>query len=555
MKKDRIKRFLIERGKTAIPGLLTAFATCFMLFIYAPLELYVTNQTEFWFDFYKILKAVLENFAIFFAVNAFVILLAAGISKVLCRIFTGMELAALLTLYVQGNFLVNHMPPFDGTEIIWEDYRGENIKTVIVCILITAVIAVAAKLLGTKRFQGICMAVSAGLGGILLFTLVTIILTTGAYRERTTYYALENGQYQLSQDQNFLILLLDAVDAKAFEEVMDSDPTYEETFADFTYYPDMVGAYPWTAYSVPYILSGKWYDGDQYYLDYAAAAVDESGLFRELSERDYDIALYESDPWVTSYTYQFSNMVELQHELYVWKYFRRAICKLGGIRYAPFFLKEYCYRAISQTQGQHNAFVDESNPLYTWDLKEFATHMQEEEVTYQDDKCFRYYHLQGGHVPFLYDADLNAVGDADYSETLEANIRVIDRFLQKLKQSGVYDNSIIIVMADHGFDPQDEVSAYDRQNPLFLVKGVGESHPLQKSLVPAAYEDLPDAYVKLMNGAAGGDIFPYKEGEKRERRYIFYENTNHIMYEWMQTGPAWDFGAYRATGVSYQRKN
>ena len=182
----------------------------------------------------------------------------------------------------------------------------------------------------------------------------------------------------------------------------------------------MVGAYPWTAFSVPYILSGKWYEGEEYYLDYAAAAVDESGLFRELSERDYDIALYESDPWVTSYTYQFSNMVELQHEAYVWKYFRRAICKLGGIRYAPFFLKEYCYRAIVQTQGQHNAFVDESNPLYTWDLKEFATHMQEEEVTYQEGKCFRYYHLQGGHVPFLYDADLNAVGDSSYTETLEA---------------------------------------------------------------------------------------------------------------------------------------
>lgn len=376
-----------------------------------------------------------------------------------------------------------------------------------------------------------------------------------AYRERSTYYALENGQYRLSQDQNFLVLLLDAVDAKTFEEVMDSDPAYTETFADFTHYPDMVGAYPWTAFSVPYILSGKWYEGEEYYLDYAAAAVDESGLFRELSERDYDIALYESDPWVTTYTYQFSNMVELQHEAYVWKYFRRAICKLGGIRYAPFFLKEYCYRAIVQTQGQHNAFVDESNPLYTWDLKEFATHMQEEEVTYQEGKCFRYYHLQGGHVPFLYDADLNAVGDSSYTETLEANIRVIGQFLDKLKQSDLYDNSVIIVMADHGFDPQNEVSAYDRQNPLFLVKGVGESHPLQTSLVPAAYEDLQDAYVRLMDGAAGDAIFPYQEGEKRERRYIFYKNTEHVMYEWLQTGPAWDFNAYRETGNKYPRKN
>ena len=555
MKKEKWKTFVTDRWKVAVAGLLAALSTCFMLFIYAPLELYVTNQTEFWFDFYKILKAVLENFAIFFGLNALVILLTACIAKGLCRFVTAAEMVFLLTLYVQGNFLVNHMPPFDGTEIVWEDYRGENIKTAIVCILIVIVVVAAARLLGAIRFRGVCMAVSAGLMGILMITLVTMTVTTGAYRERTTYYALENGQYRLSQDQNFLILLLDAVDAKAFEEVMDSDPDYEETFADFTYYPDMVGAYPWTAFSVPYILSGKWYEGEGYYLDYAAAAVDESGLFRELSERDYDIALYESDPWVTSYTYQFSNMVELQHEVYVWKYFRRAVCKLGGIRYAPFFLKEYCYRAIAQTQGQHNAFVDERNPLYTWDLKEFATHMQEEEVTYQEGKCFRYYHLQGGHVPYLYDADLNATGDTSYPVTLEANIRVIGRFLEKLKQSGMYESSVIIVMADHGFDPQDEVSAYGRQNPLFLVKGVGESHPLQTSLVPAAYEDLPEAYVKLMDGAAGGDIFPYKEGEKRERRYIFYENTNHVMQEWMQTGPAWDFGAYRATGVTYQRKN
>lgn len=555
MRKNQWKTFVKDRWKTATAGLLVAFSTCFMLFIYAPLELYVTNQTEFWFDFYKILKAVLENFALFFAVNVLGILLMACLSKALCRIVTAVELVMLLTLYVQGNFLVNHMPPFDGTEIVWENYRGENIKTAVVCSLIALVVAAAAKMAGEKRFRGICMAVSAGLGGMLLFTLVTITVTTGAYRERTTYYALENGQYRLSRNQNFLILLLDAVDAKAFEEVMDSDPAYEETFADFTYYPDMVGAYPWTAFSVPYILSGKWYEGEEYYLDYAAAAVDESGLFRELSERDYDIALYESDPWVTSYTYQFSNMVELQHEVYVWKYFRRAICKLGGIRYAPFFLKEYCYRAITQTQGQHHAFVDESNPLYTWDLREFATHMQEEAVTYQEENCFRYYHLQGGHVPFLYDADLNAVGDSSYTETLEANIRVIGQFLQKLKQSEMYDNSVIIVMADHGFDPQDEVSAYDRQNPLFLVKGVGESHPLQTSLIPAAYEDLQDAYVKLMDGAAGDEIFPYREGDKRERRYIFYENTNHTMYEWLQTGPAWDFGAYHATGVTYPRKN
>lgn len=61
--------------------------------------------------------------------------------------------------------------------------------------------------------------------------------------------------------------------------------------------------------------------------------------------------------------------------------------------------------------------------------------------------------------------------------------------------------------------------------------------------------------MRLMDGAAGDAIFPYQEGEKRERRYIFYENTEHVMYEWLQTGPAWDFNAYRETGNKYPRKN
>lgn len=194
MKKEKWKTFVTDRWKVAAPGLLAAFAVCFIFFIYAPLELYVTNQTEFWFDFYKILKAVLQNFALFFGLNVLGILLAACISKVFCRFVTEAELVVLLTLYVQGNFLVNHMPPFDGTEIVWEDYRGENIKTAIVCILIAAAVVTVAKLLGAKRFQGICMAVSAGLSGILMITLVTMTVTTGAYRERTTYICETDGR-------------------------------------------------------------------------------------------------------------------------------------------------------------------------------------------------------------------------------------------------------------------------------------------------------------------------------------------------------------------------
>jgi AraC-like DNA-binding protein len=102
MKKEKWKTFVTDRWKVAAPGLLAAFAVCFIFFIYAPLELYVTNQTEFWFDFYKILKAVLQNFALFFGLNVLGILLAdIGLHKELrpFRQDKGLLMALLADMY------------------------------------------------------------------------------------------------------------------------------------------------------------------------------------------------------------------------------------------------------------------------------------------------------------------------------------------------------------------------------------------------------------------------------------------------------------------------
>ena len=40
MKKEKWKTFVTDRWKVAAPGLLAAFAVCFIFFIYAPLEVY-----------------------------------------------------------------------------------------------------------------------------------------------------------------------------------------------------------------------------------------------------------------------------------------------------------------------------------------------------------------------------------------------------------------------------------------------------------------------------------------------------------------------------------
>ena len=48
-----------ENKYNILSGALIAFALCFTLFIYAPYELYVTNQLEFWFTAGQMLPYVL----------------------------------------------------------------------------------------------------------------------------------------------------------------------------------------------------------------------------------------------------------------------------------------------------------------------------------------------------------------------------------------------------------------------------------------------------------------------------------------------------------------
>ena len=45
----------------------------------------------------------------------------------------------------------------------------------------------------------------------------------------------------MSEDQNFVILLLDTVDSRTVTELLADHPEYNETFRDFTYFENTVG--------------------------------------------------------------------------------------------------------------------------------------------------------------------------------------------------------------------------------------------------------------------------------------------------------------------------
>ena len=118
-------------------------------------------------------------------------------------------------------------------------------------------------------------------------------------------------------------------------------------------------------------------------------------------------------------------------------------------------------------------------------------------------------------------------------------------------ENDVYDNSSIVIMADHGYNGDDKIEG--RQNPILYIKGINEHHKMNISDKPISYEDLTNAYLDLLDGKKRTELFK-DIPNKRMRRYLLYAYTkeNH-MVEYEQTGKAWDLETLKKTGREFNR--
>ena len=111
---------------------------------------------------------------------------------------------------------------------------------------------------------------------------------------------------------------------------------------------------------------------------------------------------------------------------------------------------------------------------------------------------------------------------------------------------------------DHGYNGSLDESgeeAWMRQCPLLLIKGMGETHDtMQISQAPISFEDLQEAYTRLLDGKQSTAAFDWKEGDVRERRFLKYSflDEDH-MQEYVQTGYASDMNTMIPTGREYNR--
>ena len=504
------------------PALILAVASSFFICLYAPLEIYFSNKSDLWYDFYTVIGMNLAAFAavaiVLFGVQALAFLIHPNVYKAVFLCGT----VFYFVLYGEGTFFDKGLPMLDGREVSWALYSSHRYTSIGLAVGLIVIALVLLKIFKFKKLEKGIRFVLVCFSLMLLVTLVTVCIRNNGLTAKTRRVISKKNEFQFSTDRNMIIFMIDATDGDTFDKVLKDHPEYREEFKDFTYYSNMGATYTQTNYSVPHIMTGQWFETDDDYMKYLSESYDESPLMARLVSDGYRIGYYQPQfyPAESEMITNFENILTKKSHSPNVPAFLKAQLKLVGYRYAPFDLKRKCVVYPNRDFPVSDADVDvEGN--YSEDNYDFYTDLQNANINCVDEPCFKYYHVEGAHVPFRYDKDMNIIENGTYSQNVEAAMTLSARLLDKLKEAGVYDNSTIIIMADHGFSEEDIPE--DRLHSVFFVKGVGETgDTMSISDAPVSFEDLQTAFDRLLDGAESDAIFDWKEGDERDRRCFVY---------------------------------
>lgn len=512
-----------EKTRKTISNIILCIFAAFNVCFFTPMDVFFANSDELAFPI-ALMSLYLGIITV--AVAAVLFLASVLIRGKANGIYRTVVFAASIALYIKGNFLSMNMGSLLGDE-----YRISVGRTVL-DITVWVIIFAAAFILRwkfSKQFESAITYVSAAVIFIQLVALVTGFIQCIKYSQPSVIKTLLGGVQDLninmaactnddlevySSEKNFIIIMPDEYDSHCFDEALKQGAP--AGFDGFTYYTNTVGMHKWTQHAVPYafINSPVYSNGDETFFQtvtqnyetrfYAESTVPDPWFMYKYCRNYIDVTV----PYRDSFSYA-NTLLEL------------ALFRVLPEPLKPFVLPEY------EKIGNIDYTLPDNKEYYRSDNLDFYNNFPRE-LTITDTPQFKCIFLKGLHSPRNTDTNMQRVNDTvSLEDTTEVVNKIIGEYLQTLKEYGVYDNSDIFIMADHGY--RNEYKDCSVMTPLFMYKPAYSTDTgIKISNAPISHADLFPTYVKL----AGGEpeertIFDIPEDEERVR-YFAEDNISII---------------------------
>jgi len=500
-----------------VVSLFFSFTFC----VYAPLELYLTNINEFWFDLSQFWFVVV---LVGIFVSILLILLGIILPLWARNLYIAGGFGFSLLMYVQSNFLNMDIGVLNGGSVDWASYRIKflinfGIWVFVICLCMCIFNEKNKWMKTLVKYTSVCITL------IQAVTLLVLLLTSKSDIDKsaTSQYVSAKGIYEVSEDENIIVFLMDMFDDRYFKQLLEQEPELAEEFDGFTQYVNSTGNYSTTSYSVGTLLTGQYLrNTEETYNKELNALYEECETFDILSENGYRLDIYTYEGMIPQeLKVNTSNYIEGGKRISNYITFTKYIYQLAAGRYMPDFVKQHVWMvgnefdSLCERSGEADA--------HSVDNVAFYENMMDQGITVQDEKkCFKFIHLDAVHYPYTMNENVQRVEESgtSYLRCARGVVKILLDYMNGMKEAGVYDDSTIIIMADHGY-----YWAGVLTNPVLLVKPKDEVGTLQVSDAPVSHHDFQPSILSYAglneNGEYGEAYLDIKNNEDRER--LFYQ--------------------------------
>jgi len=523
------------------------------LALFTPLTLYLGNSDEFSSGFLP----MLPNLLLFLAAFS----LLAGLIGLLLPARANQRYVALLAMlgllvWVQGNFLVWNYGALDGRQIDWsrDAWRGWVDLTV-------WVIALGLAFRWSAPQRRLLAQAALAIFALQMVTGVVLgvrdwSLLARAESEVPSDQALDQ-LYSFSRSQNVLHLIMDGFQSDIFEELISEGQQGEEfaeAFDGFTFYRNNLSAFPYTHMSLPAMISGRIYRNHEKIESFRAKTFGDKSILRSAIANGYELDVAANPALARWYRMGgYTNSFDIANNLHADP--RQAVIDesarlidLSLLRTLPHFVKRFVY---NEQRWLAQPLVSESrvSQLQYFSHRFFLRRWHESITATRDAPAYKIVHLMLSHNPMVVNKDcefadrvLYAVRENVLNQSRCSLIEAV-RLLEKMRELGIYDQTMIVVMGDHGawvrpkgLKPETKADGtrkplllgarqYALALPLLAIKVPGSKGTLRISNAPTWTADVPDtvsAALGFGDDFGRRDVFTLAEDEQRDRRFHYY---------------------------------
>jgi hypothetical protein len=392
--------------------------------------------------------------------------------------------------------------------------------------------------------------------------------------------AIKSNKIKLSRTgQNVIIVFLDRFVGALLPMLIDEKPELKNIYSGFIFYPNTISFYRYTVLGYPPMIGGyeytpfeldkdkrkysdKWLDAslmlptlfkNNKYFSTVVDPVGDSDFNMRFS-KDFDYAtyykskninylkmtgLYNSDFYMKNdmnITNEYINI--LKKKLYIYSFFTISATVCKKILYDDgLYLFARQDRVYDATEHQ---FISAYAALYYLNKVTELNDFDKSFTLINNALPHRFYYLN--YPNYEYSKDVKDIGPNKFNDapsfmsyhTAMASILLVGKYLNYLKELGVYDNSRIIIVSDHGNGhvkfPQYSDFINNNAipfNALLMVKDFNQNHSLKTNNSFMTNADVPYIVTKdLIDNAKNpftGKLL--KSVNKKEGTYVYMNFT------------------------------